>query len=377
MSDKTKAIRKRKKTFEDYTSLMSSLIAIAGGMLVALVVLMLSNPSTGWDGFKMLLLGGTPYGGVKSLGDMLYFATPIMCTGIALCLAFKTGVFNIGGPGQYIIGAYFAIWTAIKLDGQFTGALAWIIPVLVSMIVGAVWALVPGILRAYFNVNAVISTIMFNYIAMYYSVYWVRTYIYDQTRGQSLPVPAVSRLPKGFLAGLNSSADMGFFVAVLAAILVWVILDKTVLGFELKACGMNADACHYAGIKSKRSIMTAILLSGALCGLGGGLHYLASSGIYIKVVEQSAAEGFTGIAVACLANNNPIGAIFSALYMAFLTVGGQYMQLFGFQKEIVSVITGVVIYFSAFVLLLREKLNGAAAKVRLKRAASKEGGAEE
>ena len=379
MSGKTTEIRKRKKTFEDYTSLISSLIAIVGGMLVALIVLMLSNPATGWGGFKMLLLGGTPYGGVKSLGDMLYFATPIMCTGVALCLAFKTGVFNIGGPGQYIIGAYFAIWTAIKMDGKVTGVLGWLIPVLVSFVAGALWALVPGILRAYFNVNVVISTIMFNYIAMYYSVYWVRTFIYDQLRGQSLPVPAASRLPKTFLASItnNSSADMGIFIAVLAAIIVWIILDKTVLGFELKACGMNADACRYAGIKSKRNIMTAILLSGGLCGLGGGLHYLTTSGVYIKVVEQSASEGFTGIAVACLANNNPIGAIFSALYMAFLTVGGQYMQLFGFQKEIVSIITGVVIYFSAFVLLLREKLNGAAAKVRLKRTETLEGGTEE
>ena len=373
MSEKAKALHRRKKTFEDYTGLISSLIAIVAGMIVAFIVLMVAKPDTGLDGFRMLVLGGTPYGGIKNIGDMLYMATPILCTGAGICLAFKTGVFNIGGPGQYILGGYFAIWTAIKLDGVVTGPLAWILPIIASMLAGAAWALVPGVLRAYFGVNVVICTIMFNNIAMYYSVHWVKQYIFDQTRGQSLPVPAASKLPKTFLSAItnNSSADAGFFVAVLVAILVWVLMEKTVLGYELKACGMNADACRFAGIKSSRNIMIAILLSGALCGLGGGLHYLSSAGVFIKVVEQQAAEGFDGIAVACLASNHPIGAIFSAMYMAFLKVGGQYMQLFGFQKEIVSVITGVVIYFSAFTILMRSKLNGMAAKYRLKKEGAK------
>ena len=363
-----KVKKERVGFFEKYATLISSLIAVVCGLIVALIVLMISKPETGFQGFLMLLMGGIPYGGIKNVGDTLYYATPIMMTGVALCLAFKTGVFNIGGPGQYIVGAFAAIFTAIKFGNSLPGPLAWIVPLIASFAAGAIWALVPGLLRAYFNVNVVISTIMFNYIGMYYVVYWVKKYILDQLRGQSLPVPAVSKLPKWFLPSITngSSADIGIFIAIVACILVWVLLEKTTRGFELKACGMNAFSTTYAGINSKRNIMIAILLSGALCGLGGGLHYLASSGVYIKLAEQSAAEGFTGIAVACLAGNNPLGAILAALYMAFLTVGGSYMQLFGFQKEIVSVITGVVIYFSSFVLLLNTAISKISAKRRLK-----------
>ncbi|MBQ1506032.1 MAG: ABC transporter permease [Erysipelotrichales bacterium] len=364
-----KVKKERTGFFERYASLISSLIAIVCGLLVALFILMVSKPSTGFNGFLMLLLGGIPYGGVKNIGDTMYLATPIMMTGVALCLAFKTGVFNIGGPGQYIVGAFGAVFTAVKFGPSLPGPLAWIVPLLVSLVLGALWALIPGLLKAYFNVNVVISTIMFNYIGMYYVVFWVKSYILDSLRGQSLPVPAVSKLPKWFLPSItnNSSADIGFFIAVIVCILVWVLLEKTTRGYEMKACGMNANATTYAGINSKQNIVFAILLSGALCGLGGGLHYLASSGVYISLVEQSAAEGFTGIAIACLANNNPIGAIFAALYMSFLTVGGQYMQLFGFQKEIVSVITGVIIYFSSFVLLLNTTIARISAKRRLKK----------
>ena len=370
MSDKVTKVAKKKKDLSSYTGILSSLISIVAGMIVALIILMIANPSTGLGGFGALLTGGISYGGIKNIGDMLYFATPILCTGVAMCLAFQAGVFNIGGPGQYYVGAFAAVFTAIKLDGKLTGIFGWLVPILASMVAGALWALIPGILKAYFNVNVVISTTMFNYIATYYVVYWVRTYIYDKLRGQSQAVPSVSKLPQGFLYDLTDggSVDLGFFIAVLAAFIVWVLLEKTTTGYELKACGMNADASRYAGIQAKRNIMLSIVISGALCGLGGGLHYLSNTGLYIKVVETTPAEGFTGIAVCCLASNNPLGAIFGAIYMAYLTVGGQYMQLFGFQKEIVSVITGVVIYFSAFSSFIQQKINLAIAKRSLKKA---------
>ena len=275
-----------------------------------------------------------------------------------MCVAFQAGIFNIGGPGQYSVGALAAIMTSLYVSKDFPGPLAWIVPLIVATIAGALWALIPGILKAYFNVNVVIGTIMFNYIEMYYMMHWISEYCYDPLKGQTKAIPVATKLPQAFMPALtsNKTADIGIIIAVIFAILAWVLMEKTQLGYELKACGKNAEASRYAGIKSKRNIIISILISGALCGLGGGLTHLSASGTYIPMKEALAAEGFNGIAVASLANNNPLGAILGALFLAFLTVGGNYMQIFGFQREIVSVITSVIIYFAAFSLFLKQFL---------------------
>ena len=348
---------KTKKSFDitKHTGLLASLIAIVCGLLIAFIILMLTNPAKGVDAFMTIITGGLRMGGFKNIGTLLFFATPILCTGVAMCLAFQAGVFNIGGPGQFSIGAFVAIVTSLYVSKDLPAPLSWMIPVLAAMVAGALWALIPGILRAYFNVNIVISTVMFNYIEMYYILHWISLTCYDALKGQTRPVPANCKLPQLFMPALtqNKASDIGILIAIIAAIIVWVILEKTKLGYELKACGKNPDATRYAGIKSKRTILISILISGALCGLGGALYHLSWSGVYITFKLGSAPEGFTGIAVACLANNNPLGAIFGASFLAYLTVGGNYMQIFGFQKEIVSIITSIIIYFSAFSLFMR------------------------
>ena len=360
MSEKTA----KKFDISKHTGLLSSLIAIVGGLVFAFLVLVLTNPSKGVAAFMTLITGGFQLGGMQNLGTLFYFATPILCTGVAMCVAFQAGIFNIGGPGQYSVGALAAILTSLYLSKNFPGPLAWIVPLIVATIAGAAWALIPGILKAYFNVNVVIGTIMFNYIEMYYMMHWINDYCYDAMKGQTRAIPAQCKLPQWFMPALtqNKTSDIGILIAILVAILIWVVMEKTQLGYELKACGKNADASRYAGIKSKRNIMISILLSGALCGLGGGLTHLSVSGTYITMKEALAAEGFNGIAVCCLANNSPLGAIFGALFMAFLTVGGNYMQIFGFQREIVSVITSVIIYFAAFSLFLKQTLERTANK---------------
>jgi simple sugar transport system permease protein len=354
---------KAKKKFDisNHTAVLSSLIAILGGLIIAFLVLVLTNPSKGVPAFTTLITGGFQMGGMKNLGTLFYFATPILCTGVAMCVAFQAGIFNIGGPGQYSVGALAAILTSLYFSKDLPAPLTWVVPLLVSILAGAVWALIPGILKAYFNVNVVIGTIMFNYIEMYYMMHWINDYCYDAMKGQTRAIPAPCKLPQWFMPALtqNKSADIGIIIAVIVAVLCWVLMEKTELGYELKACGKNADASKYAGIKSKRNIMISILLSGALCGLGGGLTHLSVSGTYITMKEALAAEGFNGIAVCCLANNSPLAAIFGALFLAFLTVGGNYMQIFGFQREIVSVITSVIIYFAAFSLFLKQMLEKA------------------
>ena len=356
--------KEKKRDFSKYTGVLSSLIAIVSGIIIALIVLMTTHPDKGFAAFMTLITGGFGMGGIKNLGSLFYFATPILCTGVAMCLAFQAGIFNIGGPGQYSVGALAAILTSLYLSKDLPAPLTWIVPLIVATLAGALWALIPGILKAYFNVNVVIGTIMFNYIEMYYMMHWINDYCYDAMKGQTRAIPAQCKLPQWFMPALtqNKTSDIGILIAIVVAILIWVILEKTQMGYELKACGKNAEASRYAGIKSKRNIMISILLSGALCGLGGGLTHLSVSGTYITMKEALAAEGFNGIAVCCLANNSPLGAIFGALFMAFLTVGGNYMQIFGFQREIVSVITSVIIYFAAFSLFLKQMLERAANK---------------
>lgn len=354
MSEKTK----KKFNLADHTSLLASLVAVVAGLIIAFLILVMTNPSQGPKAFMTLITGGFQLGGMKNLGTLFYFATPILCTGVGMCVAFQSGIFNIGGPGQYSVGALAAILTALYVSKDLPAPLTWILPLIVATIAGAAWALIPGILRAYFNVNVVIGTIMFNYIEMYYMMHWINEYCYDAMKGQTKAIPAQTKLPQAFMPALtsNNTADIAIIIAILVAVLAWVLMEKTELGYELKACGKNADASKYAGIKSKRNIMISILISGALCGLGGGLVHLSASGTYITMKEQLAAEGFNGIAVACLANNSPLGAIAGALFLAFLTVGGNYMQIFGFQREIVSVITSVIIYFASFSLFLKMML---------------------
>ena len=355
---------KKKFDISNYTGILSSLISILCGLIFAFILLMVTNPSKGIDAFNTLLTGGFQLGGQKNLGTLFYFATPILCTGVAMCLAFQAGVFNIGGPGQYTVGGFAAIMTALYVSKDMPQPLTWVLPLIAAAIAGALWALIPGLLKAFFNVNIVISTTMFNYIEMYYILHWINAWCYDYKKGQTTAVPAQTKLPTAFMPTLtkNKVSDIGIIIAIIVAILVWVLLEKTKLGYELKACGKNAEASRYAGIKAKRNIIISILLSGALCGLGGGLTYLSPSGTYIPFREFTAAEGFTGIAVCCLANNSPLGAIFGATFLAYLTVGGNYMQIFGFQREIVSVITSVIIYFAAFSLFLRQILNSLLSK---------------
>ena len=351
---------KAKKKFDisKYSGFLASLISVLCGLIIAFLILFITNSKKGVPAFVTIITGGFLKGGSKNLGTLFYFATPILCTGVAMCMAFQAGVFNIGGPGQYQVGGFAAIMTALFVSKDMAAPLTWIVPLIAAIVAGALWAAIPGILKAYFNVNIVISTTMFNYIEQYYMMHWISEWCYDATKGQTKGVPGTTKLPKAFMPTIciNKAADIGIIIAIIFAVIAWVIMEKTQLGYEMKACGKNPEASRYAGIKSKRNVMISILISGALCGLGGGLAMLSQSGTYITMKEYTAQEGYTGNAVSCLANNSPLGAILGALFLAFLTVGGGYMQIYGFQKEIVSVITSVIIYFAAFSLFTRKLL---------------------
>ncbi|GHV41679.1 ABC transporter permease [Clostridia bacterium] len=347
---------KRLLDINNSASALSSLTAIAIGLLAGFIVLLVTNPAQALPGFAAILTGG--FGDLKSLGQVLYFATPIIMTGLSVAFASKTGLFNIGASGQFIVGAYSAIFVGVKLS-FLPAPFHWIAALLAAAIAGAVWGAIPGALKAFRNVNEVISCIMLNYIGMYLVNWLITKTIFDSLKNQSLRVADSANMPKMFMDkifrdGANiSSANSGIIVAIIMAVVIYIILQKTKFGFELKACGFNKDASRYAGMNEKRSIIMSMVIAGAMAGLGGALLYLAGSGKGIDVIDVLAAEGFNGIPVALLALNNPIGVIFSGLFVAYLNVGGFNMQLYSFAPQVIEIIIAIIIYFSAFSLVLR------------------------
>ncbi|HPY95511.1 MAG TPA: ABC transporter permease, partial [Clostridia bacterium] len=231
---------------------------------------------------------------------------------------------------------------------------------------GMAWGMVVGLFKALLNVHEVITSIMLNYIGMYGINYLVKnSHLFDALKNQTVNVAANAVLPK---AGLDrvfyilkgayhdaSAVNAGILIAIGLAALMYIVLNKTTFGFELKACGHNRHASRYAGISENRAIITSMSIAGALAGVAGALMYLApASGMHIHVAEVLAAQGFNGIAVALLGMSNPLGIIFSGLFIAHITVGGSYLQSLKYMKEIIEVIIGLIIYFSAFSLLVRD-----------------------
>ncbi len=359
---------KQRKSFfrlDKSLNFMSSLAAICIGLLLGLVFLLFSNPSQAFPGFFTILTGG--FSDAKSMGQVLYFAAPIIMTGLSVGFASKTGLFNIGASGQFIIGAYAAVLVGAQCD-FLPGATLWMTALLAALIAGAIWGCIPGLLKAFFNVNEVISCIMLNYIGMYLVNYLIVKTTYDSTKNQSLRVLSNANLPKmGFNRIFSdSSANSGILIAIIMAVILYIVLEKTAFGFELKACGLNKNAAKYSGINEKRSIVMSMLISGAMAGLGGALLFLAGSGKGIDVVDVMAAEGFTGIPVALLALHNPIAIIFSGLLLAYLRVGGFNMLLFSFSPQIIEIIVAIIIYFSAFSLVIKNFISKLAKKSDLK-----------
>lgn len=348
---------------DEFNNVMSSIFAILIGLLFGFIILLVSNPSQAVDGLIIIFKGGFSTGG-KGMGQVLYFATPLILTGLSVGFAFKTGLFNIGASGQFIMGAFAAIYIGVKWT-FLPAPMHWIVALLAAALVGGLWALIPGLMKAYLNVHEVISTIMMNYIGMYMANFLVKLTVYDSMKAQSLNVANTCVLPKMgldhiFYNNLGGGKDLstinaGIYIAIIVAIIMYVLLNKTTFGYELKACGYNSDACKYAGINEKRNIVLSMVISGALAGLGGGLLYLSgANGRHIEVVDILASEGFNGIPVALLGLSNPIGIIFSAIFISYITLGGDYLQRLDYAPEIIEIIIACIIYFSAFSLILRK-----------------------
>lgn len=351
-------LTKRVQRMPGGTSILASLISIGVGLIIGLILLFVLNARAAGGAFISLI--STGFRSSDKFAKVLYQAAPLIMTGLSVGFAFKTGLFNIGATGQYTVGSAFALIGAIQFQ------LPWYVCLLLAMIGGAFWGVFPGLFKALFNVNEVITSIMFNWIAMFavnltinnlpmmLAKYWGGAQM-DRTANlaQANPNALIPRLGLDVLMKSNYM-NISIFIAILFAIVAWIILSKTTFGYELKACGYNRNASIYAGINAKRNIVLSMVIAGAFAGVGGGLYFLAGTGQY-TLLKQLLAAGFNGIPVALLATSNPIGTIFSAFFVSYIQVGGDAMQP-DFVKEIIDIIISVIIYLAAFALLTRELL---------------------
>ena len=342
----------------DIAPFISSIVAIICGLIIGFIILLIANPGEAFPGFATILSGPVAHG-MKGIGQVFYYATPLILCGLSVGFAFKTGLFNIGGSGQFLMGAFGGV--VIGLTCEKLGPVQWLVGLLFATLLGALWGAIPGILKAYFNVNEVITCIMLNYIALFWVNMTVKgsSVLFNTLRNESKDIPKAATLPKLGLDVIfdGSSVNSGIIIAIVAAIVLYIILEKTTFGYELKACGFNKTASKYAGINENRSIVMSMLIAGAICGLAGGIMLLSGTGRHIEVKDVMPNEGFNGISVALLGVSNPIGIIFSGLFIAYLTAGGFYLQLFHFSKEIIDIIIAVIIYFSAFSLIIKMALD--------------------
>ena len=391
-------------------SLISIIIGLAAGALVIIAV-GLSDPTLGgqsiWDGIRLVFMGlfstGRDAAGAlmfgfnpASVGNMLFRATPLILTGLSVAVAFKTGLFNIGAPGQYLAGTAATLFIALGIPTHSVpGWLIWTLAFLGGMAAGALWGMIPGLLKAFFNINEVIACIMTNWIAANV-VTWLfdmsslknvventkSSYIYSTSYGLTEVDGALTYVKGAGVStpkmGLDiifpgSQVNGGIIIAILLAIVVCVMLSRTTLGYELKVCGSNRFAARYAGIKDKRNIVLSIAIAGALAGTAGALYYLAgNTEFYWNTYQSLPAVGFNGIPVALLASSNPIGVIFAGMFMSMLDISGlQMTNLTAYNEYITDVIIAVIVYLAAFAHLIKQWLGKRGRGARA--AAGKEG----
>jgi len=337
-------------------ALFSAVVAIVFGLLVGYLLLLIAHSEWAFRDLSTILTAG--FGDTAKFARVLCQAVPLICTGLSFAFAFKTGLFNLGAAGQYAVGAFFALFAGIHLQ------LPWYWAVIASIIGGAIWGAIPGICKALFNVSEIVSSFLFSWIGVFavnmafqnfpmlIVNYWDKSSVTDRTPLLA-DANASAVLPKlGLDRLLNSNLiNIGFLIAVLAAVILWILLQKTTFGYTIKACGYSRDASRYSGINVRRTIIRSFMISGALAGLGGGLCYLGGGEQY-TFLNVLPAAGFIGIPVALLASSHPIGIIVSALFISGIQIGGEALQPLLISGT-TDLIIGVMIYVSAFALPLQ------------------------
>ena len=353
-------------------TLLSSLLCIALGLLVGFVTLLIINPAGAGNAImeiiKNFLNYSKPTTQMKNMGNTLVKTAPLLMCSLSVLFAYKVGLFNIGAAGQYVAGAGACIYCAVGLGW------GWLPCMLMATIAGAAVGAISGALKAFRNVNEVISCIMLNWI----SLYLVNTvlssvknptspYTYEISKKVIMENGAATTAahPEALLPqlGINSLFNNNKYVgvaiplAILLALGIWVLLTKSKMGYELRATGLNKYAAKYCGMQDKKNIIMTMAIAGALAGIGASMLYLTGFEEWSVTQSSVPAMGFNGIAAAFLGGLHPLGTIFSSFFIQHITDGGAQLNKQVYPAEISNLISSLIIYFCGFVLFFKLTLN--------------------
>ena len=339
---------KKKKDFLEVVSdtrFIHILLSILLGFLVGAVFLAVMGLSVG-EAYGRLITSVTS---LKGFSYVIVYSIPYIVVGLSVAFSFKTGVLNIGAEGQFVVGSMAAAVVGI-LVGDLPKPVLIPLCFLAAMAAGACWGIIVGFLKTRWGINEVLSMIMFNWIAFYLSnfIAGIPAIHSDGTAEatKNISANASTLLSKDLInsLGLAPTANWGILVAILMTVLVWFVIEKTTLGYELKAVGSNKFAAEYGGISVNRSILTALAISGALAGLGGALQ-LMGMGNRISVFSSQEGFGFAGIVVALIGCSNPFGVLVAGIFYGALMYGGSKLNLVGAPTQLINVIVGTVVFF--------------------------------
>ena len=345
-----------------FQAIASSILCIILGLLIGYIVLLLINPSGAGASIKTILLNfltrSSGPAKIKALGNTLAKTAPLLMCALSICFCYKVGLFNIGAAGQYEAGACVGLYAALVLG------MPWYVCLVLSAIAGAIVGAISGFLKAYRNVNEVISGIMLNWI-----MHYVTNTVLSKGKAKDPASPYTVRLsagnpkallPSGMLGKLfpnNNTVTIAITMAVLFAIIIWIILSKTKFGYELRATGFNKDAAKYAGMKEKKNIIVTLAIGGALAGIGASFLFLTGYQEWSTTQTSVPGMGFNGIAATFLGGLSPIGTIFASFFIQSITDGGALIDKSVYPSQISDLISSLIIYLCGFVFFFKYAFN--------------------
>ncbi|HIY73451.1 MAG TPA: ABC transporter permease [Candidatus Intestinimonas merdavium] len=360
-------------------SLLASLLCIFIGLVIGYLVLLVINPAGAWEAILTIIKNFFYYPSgparMKYFGSTLVKTAPLLMCSLSVLFAYKVGLFNIGAAGQYVVGAGASLYCALGLQ------MPWFVCLIAGILAGAVLGGISGALKAYRNVNEVISCIMLNWI----SLYLVNALLsnvkesaspYTLTLSSTNPGAIIPSLGLGELFSNNQYVTIAIPLTVVVGVLIWVLLEKTKLGYELRATGYNKFAAKYCGMQEKRNIILTMVIAGGLAGFGAGTFFLTGFEQWQCTQSSVPAMGFNGIAAAFLGGLNPIGAIFSSYFIQHITNGGAYVDKTMYSAQISDLISSLIIYLCGFVLFFKTALTAWLDRRAERRAAQEKKGGE-
>ena len=374
--EKTQLIRQ-----DGFQTLLASLICVLGGLIVGYIVLLLIEPSGAFEAILAVMKSFFRYPGklmLKYFGQTLVRTVPLLMCSLSVLFAYKVGMFNIGVAGQYVAGACGCLYAALAWK------LPWLPCLLIGMVAAGLLGAISGLLKTKCNVNVVISGIMLNWITLYMTNLILGKVKspnspYTLTLQGNNPSALLPRLGLDKLFHNEKSVTIAIPLAVIIAVAIWFVLNKTKFGYELKATGHNYHAARYAGMTENWNIIITMFIAGALAGLGAGMLFLTGIENWETTGSSVPAMGFNGIAVAFLGGLSPIGSILSSFFIQYITTGGGNVDLQVYSSQISSLISSLIIYLCAFVVFFKSFIEGRIRKSDEKLAAAqaadkKEGG---